>query len=172
MMWLTWRRRSSIHTAIEAARREIFGIVPGNGLRSGRKILRSNLKGPMISGYYPPTMTDMPLEAIGIQNEAREALFLKEEMLNRVGKTRIKGKMRGGTAEFQDYMRFREITVRALLPARALSAHHAFPRCLLLFRSLQRLSPLTSSIQPLGCLTNTCWKRCTRARHRRRCVRL
>lgn len=105
---------AEVKTAIEAARREIFGIVTGNGLRSGRKILRSHLKGPQIAGYYPPSIRDMPLEAIGIEAPKREELYRKEEQMNRLGKTRIKGKMRGGTAEFQDKMRFREITPAAM----------------------------------------------------------
>jgi hypothetical protein len=68
----------------------------------------------MVAGYYPPSIKDMPLEAIGVENPQREELFRREEQLNRVGKTRIKGKMRGGTAHFQDYMRYRETAVRCL----------------------------------------------------------
>ena len=98
--------------AIIDARSEIFGISPGNGLRSGRKILRRRLKGPQISTYYPTTISELPLTDVGVEPPAREALFRTEQQLNRLGKSRLKGKMRGGTARFQDKMRLQDVQVK------------------------------------------------------------
>ena len=103
---------SEAAAAIVAARRDIFGYVQGNGLRSGRKILRKALQGPNIASYYPTPISDLPLEQLGIEPPAREELFRDEQQRNRLGKTRIKGKMRGGTAQFQDKMRLQDVQVR------------------------------------------------------------
>mmetsp|Transcript_7127 Transcript_7127/g.14960 ORF Transcript_7127/g.14960 Transcript_7127/m.14960 type:complete len:155 (-) Transcript_7127:369-833(-) len=40
---------------LDEARWKIFGTYPGNGLRSGRKILRKNLVGDKVLAWYPQT---------------------------------------------------------------------------------------------------------------------
>lgn len=58
--------------AIIAVRREVFGIVEGNGKRSGRKVLRRNLYGPAVRSYYPLTMADLELHKVGVFSPAAE----------------------------------------------------------------------------------------------------
>jgi hypothetical protein len=123
------RRRSPFYraAAIIEARRRVFGIVQGNGKRSGRKvraaptacrvvcqhrllcellsadwrlfpvpvshtacvslsttlspfpifaqILRANLYGPTIRGYYPLTNGDLQLAKVGIYNPQQEEVY-------------------------------------------------------------------------------------------------
>lgn len=57
------------------ARRAIFGIVPGNGKRSGRKVLRRNLYGPAVRGYYPVTMADLRLDKSGLYSPKQEEYY-------------------------------------------------------------------------------------------------
>ena len=57
------------------ARRKVFGIVEGNGLRSGRKVLRKNLYGATIRSYYPTMMSDLKMHKVGIFPPKQEELF-------------------------------------------------------------------------------------------------
>jgi len=54
-------RRSGSHVAtkeyLDQVRWRIFGSYPGNGLRSGRKVLRKNLIGDKVLAWYPQTET-------------------------------------------------------------------------------------------------------------------
>lgn len=102
--------------AILEARRQIFGHVPGDGTRSGRKALRQQLKGQVIKDWYHLRITDLPLHEIGLENPVREELYRKEEELNRIGKTRIKGKVRGPGEEFVREMKLQDATEEILEP--------------------------------------------------------
>lgn len=96
--------------AIVEARRKVFGIVPVDNVRSGRKILRAKLKGPGIQAWYPDTMEDLGIYKQGIlEEEFREELFREEQLNNRLGKTRIKGKVRGPTQSFARHMRLEDV---------------------------------------------------------------
>lgn len=94
-----------VQAAIVEARRQIFGVVPGNNLRSGRKVLRSNLKGAQVKAYYPTMISDLQLDRAGVEPAIREKFFRDEELNNRIGKTRIKGKQRGFKESFVQRMK-------------------------------------------------------------------
>ena len=87
------------------ARREVFGVVAGNGRRSGRKWLRSVLRGPAIKAWYGLNFTDILPNFITAE---KEEVFSNEQQLNRVGKTRITGKMKPFTKPLVDTMLFEE----------------------------------------------------------------
>ena len=87
------------------ARREVFGVVAGNGRRSGRKWLRSVLRGPAIKAWYGLNFTDVLPNFITAE---KEEVFSNEQQLNRVGKTRITGKMKPFTKPLVDTMLFEE----------------------------------------------------------------
>lgn len=53
----------------------MFGIVEGDGKRSGRKVLRRNLYGPAVRSYYPVTMPDLKLHKVGLFSPAAEDKF-------------------------------------------------------------------------------------------------
>lgn len=91
--------------AIAETRREIFGVVQGNGERSGRKVLRERLKGPHVASWYPLGVHELGLQKLGVDDPVREQLYRKEQQDNRVGKTRMKGKLRPPTVAFVEQMK-------------------------------------------------------------------
>lgn len=113
--------------AILEARRQIFGHVPGDGTRSGRKAFRQKLKGQVIKDWYHLRITDLPLHEIGLENPVREELYRKEEELNRIGKTRIKGKVRGPGEEFVREMKLADATEEILEPIDVFLPEDALP---------------------------------------------
>mmetsp|Transcript_17019 Transcript_17019/g.24881 ORF Transcript_17019/g.24881 Transcript_17019/m.24881 type:complete len:118 (-) Transcript_17019:35-388(-) len=57
----TWRMLSTIIStteaqALEEASRRIFGNLPVLGKKTGAKVARSKMKGPILDAYYPPPL--------------------------------------------------------------------------------------------------------------------
>jgi hypothetical protein len=99
------------------ARRRIFGDEPGNGLRSGRKVLRRTLRGPSALSWYGASYNDVfPTETGVFVNEDDYRL---EVNLNRVGKSRMKGKMKHFKKPFLDSVRLDDALERVRARARA-----------------------------------------------------
>jgi Mitochondrial ribosomal subunit S27 len=117
---------SAIDDILEA-RRAIFGIVQGNGQRTGRKVLRAKLSGGTLKSYYEPRLQDFGLERVGLENPVREELYLAEQEKNRIGKTRIKPKMRGTSAEFARVMTLDEVEENLLEPLDIWAPEDALP---------------------------------------------
>lgn len=113
--------------AILEARRQIFGHVPGDGTRSGRKAFRQKLKGQALKDWYHLRIEDLPLHEVGIENPAREELYRKEEELNRIGKTRIKGKVRGPTPDFVREMKLKDAEEEIMEPIDCFLPEDALP---------------------------------------------
>jgi len=113
--------------ALLEARRSIFGMVQGDNQRSGRKVMRAKLAGATVKGWYEPKLTDFGLERVGVENPVREELFRAEEEKNRIGKTRIKGKMRGTTPEFLRVMALGEAEEEAFEPVDVFAPEDALP---------------------------------------------
>lgn len=90
--------------AILESRRVIFGSTPGSGERSGRKVLRAKLAGPVLKAYYPVDMRELRLERLGLEQPATEERYRRDQELRRIGKTLIKGKARGPDERFLDRM--------------------------------------------------------------------
>ena len=88
------------------ARRRIFGDEPGNGLRSGRKWLRRRLKGPAALSWYGVSYNDVFPQETG--NSVNEDDYRLEMILNRVGKSRMKGKMKHFKKPFLDSIRLED----------------------------------------------------------------
>lgn len=109
------------------ARRAIFGIVQGTGQRTGRKVLRAKLSGGTLKSYYEPRLEEFNLERVGLENPVREELFQAEQEKNRIGKTRIKPKMRGTTAEFARVMKLEEAEEDLLEPLDVWAPEDALP---------------------------------------------
>jgi Mitochondrial ribosomal subunit S27 len=93
---------------VAEARRQIFGVVQGNNKRSGRKVLRSRMKGEGIKSWYPTNIDELKLDAVGIQSIGRDAKYELELEMKRMGKTRIKGKLRPPTKDFMEHVKVRE----------------------------------------------------------------
>lgn len=87
------------------ARRQVFGEIPGNGKRSGRKWLRRCLRGPSIKSWYGVHFSDILPNFI---TDEKVEVFLNEQQLNRVGKSRITGKMKPYAKPLVDTMLFEE----------------------------------------------------------------
>ena len=87
------------------AQTSVFGIVHGNGLRSGRKRLRKSLIGPKYTMWYGYRARDILPEFL---SPVKEEFFRDEEALQRLGKTRIKGKMLPQLKSVRDKLRFDE----------------------------------------------------------------
>ncbi len=101
---------------VAAARRRIFGDEPGNGLRSGRKWLRRRLKGPAALSWYGVPYNDVFPAETG--NSVNEDDYRLELILNRVGKSRMKGKMKHFKKPFLDNIKLEDAfaEVRPQLP--------------------------------------------------------
>ena len=105
------------------ARRRIFGDEPGNGLRSGRKVLRRTLRGPSSLSWYGVSFNEaFPTETGVFVNEDDYRL---EVNLNRVGKSRMKGKMKHFKKPFLDSVRVDDALER--VRARAAARPPPFP---------------------------------------------
>ena len=87
------------------AQTSVFGVVHGNGLRSGRKRLRKSLIGPKYTMWYGYRARDILPEFL---SPVKEEFFRDEEALQRLGKTRIKGKMLPQLKSVRDKLRFDE----------------------------------------------------------------
>lgn len=98
---------------IAGARYRVFGDVTGNGKRSGRKWLRRRLRGPAARGWYGVEFKDMLPEMI---TPTKEHVLRFEQGLNRVGKTRITGKIKNPLKSLVETLRFEDAMedVRAL----------------------------------------------------------
>jgi len=110
-----------------ASRRAVFGAVAGDGLRSGRKALRALSAGATLKGYYEPRLTELGLERVGVENPVREELFRAEEERNRLGKSRVKGKMRGTSPEFARWMKLADADEAMLEPIDVFAPQDALP---------------------------------------------
>eukprot|EP00929_Paragymnodinium_shiwhaense_P122931 TRINITY_DN96245_c0_g1_i1.p1 TRINITY_DN96245_c0_g1~~TRINITY_DN96245_c0_g1_i1.p1 ORF type:complete len:134 (+),score=17.76 TRINITY_DN96245_c0_g1_i1:28-402(+) len=88
----------------EAASR-LFGTVqPQGNLRSGRKVLKRALKGPAVAQWYPYTLKEV--NAPGYEDPIIEDFYREEQELNRVGKTRIEGKLKPIREEVIERIKF------------------------------------------------------------------
>lgn len=88
---------------VQSAQTKVFGTAfPGN-LRTGRKRLRAALKGPASKNWYGYTFDDILPEAL---TEMKEEYYRDEEQLNRLGKTRITGKMKNPLKSKVEVMQF------------------------------------------------------------------
>lgn len=94
--------------AVAVARRDIFGFVDGDNRRSGRKVLRRALIGPAVQRYRPVTFDALRVDRVGLYAPAREELFRQEEVNQRLGKTRITGKMHGPPTSFVERMKLED----------------------------------------------------------------
>jgi len=92
-------------SAILQAQTTVFGVVHGNGQRSGRKRLRKSLIGPKYTMWYGYRARDILPEFL---SPVKEEYFRDEEALQRLGKTRIKGKMLPQLKSVRDKLRFDE----------------------------------------------------------------
>lgn len=92
-------------SSILQAQTTVFGVVHGNGLRSGRKRLRKSLVGPKYTMWYGYRARDILPEFL---SPVKEEFFRDEEALQRLGKTRIKGKMLPQLKSVRDKLRFDE----------------------------------------------------------------
>jgi hypothetical protein len=94
--------------AIIEAKRTVWGEVAaaeGGGERSGRKVLRQNLKGAALASYYPiDVLADLPITKLGMENPAVEDLWRRGEERARVGESLRKGKSRGPNERFLNRM--------------------------------------------------------------------
>lgn len=99
------RTTPAILKDIVESRRAVFGDVAGNGRRSGRKWLRGTLRGPAIKAWYGLNFMDVLPNFITAE---KEDVFNAEQQLNRVGKTKITGKMKPFSKPLVDQMLFDE----------------------------------------------------------------
>jgi small subunit ribosomal protein S33 len=74
---------TSTATTVEEARARIFGTHIGDGLRSGRKILRRALIGERVASYYPPQWFAGDPLLVDVDAERKKA---KLQRLTRRGK--------------------------------------------------------------------------------------
>jgi small subunit ribosomal protein S33 len=72
-----------VEESIEQIRSRIFGTHIGDGLRSGRKVLRAPLLGPKLAAYYPEDIVKSDPLMISIKAEKAK---LKLDRLKRRGK--------------------------------------------------------------------------------------
>jgi hypothetical protein len=127
--------------AILEARRVIFGAVQGNNQRSGRKALRATMSGRVLKEYYEPRLNELDLERVGVENPIREELFRAEEEKNRIGKTRIKGKMRGGKPEFKTFMKLADAEEAMLEPIDIFAPSQALPEAEVIDELSEEMTP-------------------------------
>ncbi|RYG52478.1 hypothetical protein EON67_01155 [archaeon] len=67
-------RAAAVMADVAAAQKSIFGVVQGNNLRSGRKVLRSNLRGAAIKSWYPTDVMSL-VRGRNSKRMARRAAF-------------------------------------------------------------------------------------------------
>lgn len=89
--------------AIVEAQYKIFGVVQGNGQRSGRKWLRQLLRGPKSKNWYGYSVRDLLPEYL---TPAKEEISRSEEAMQRLGKSRIKGKVKPELMATVDQLKF------------------------------------------------------------------
>ena len=102
---LNLRPSAAVLSDVVESRRIVFGDVPGNGKRSGRKWLRRTLRGPSIKSWYGVHFTDVLPNFLSSE---KEEVFLNEQQLNRVNKSGITGKMKPFAKPFVDNMLFEQ----------------------------------------------------------------
>jgi hypothetical protein len=99
---------------LRRAQSKVFGTDFGDHRRSGRKRLRSHLRGPSVKGYYGFNFDDVLPNAV---TTMKEDFFRDEELLNRIGKTRIKGKMKEPLKDMVETMQFEDEVEDVSAPA-------------------------------------------------------
>lgn len=98
---------------VQTAQTKVFGTAfPGN-LRTGRKRLRAILRGPASKNWYGYTFDDILPEAL---TEMKEDYYRDEEQLNRLGKTRITGKMKNPLKSKVEVMQFDDMIEGVRMP--------------------------------------------------------
>lgn len=91
--------------AIMDAQYKVFGMVQGNNLRSGRKRLRAQLRGPGVRAWYGLSFDELFPHWV---TPIKEEYFRAEQALNRLGKSRIKGKMKPPKKSITELMAFED----------------------------------------------------------------
>lgn len=139
--------------AIEAARERVFGSAPvGGNARSGRKEFRAVLGGRAAKDYYEPRLAELGLERVGVEKPVREALFRAEAELNRIGKSRIKGKMRGTSPEFARWMKLADAEEALLEPIDVFAPADALPEADVIQELAEDLTPVRNKREALFAL--------------------
>lgn len=90
---------------VAEAQSRVWGTVTGNGERSGRKWLRRKLRGPPARAWYGVSFRELLPNFI---TPLKEDFFRAEQALNRVGKTRITGKIKSPPKPLADTLAFED----------------------------------------------------------------
>ena len=96
---------STLLEKIEQAQYKIFGTVKGNGQRTGRKRLRQGLRGSTFKAWYGNHLNDLLPENLF---PIKEDYYRMEVALQRLGKSRITGKIKQPLQSTVDQLTFED----------------------------------------------------------------